>query len=66
MKYFILLLALLITGCGFGRRDVWPDGTESATVWTLFKEIEFKEYKSKNNEVDAITPWGAIKSDSED
>ena len=62
----IICAFLLATcGCGFGRRDITVDAqsyTESTTVWTLFKEIEWGQYSSENNEVDLLTPWGVVKS----
>ena len=64
MKYLIIFL-LLVSGCGFGRRDViHPDGTyESTTVWTLFKEIEWGKYSSENNKIKAFGGAGYIESE---
>ena len=72
MKYLILLLAVLIlSGCGFARRDVEVYDSidlirrESTTIWTLFKEIKLGPYQSKNNAVALYTPWFLVKAGEE-
>ena len=77
MKYLIILLVILIGGCGFARRDVvvetkfiYPDTgiikvvteTTSVTVWTLFKEIHWGQYYSENDDFELWAPWGIVKS----
>lgn len=70
---FVLWL-FLFNGCGFARRDkiteyLYPDTgvtqtiTESTTVWTLFKEIEWGQYQSTNNKIKVIGPSGYIESE---
>lgn len=60
----ILLLSVLISGCGFAQHKiVHPDGTkESFVVWTAFKEIHWGQYYSENDKVDILMPWGIFKS----
>ena len=63
MKHLIILLAVLMSGCGFARLDVEPERV-SITVATLFKDISIdpNSYDSKNNPVKVLTAWGWMDS----
>ena len=53
----LLLVAVIgLSGCGMARVDYWSgDVYISATVFTLFKEVELGPYQSKNSEL--YMPW---------
>ena len=72
-RIFLATIILVCAGCGFARRDVitkymYPnyvtkEVTESTTIWTLFKEIEWGKYSSENNKVRVIGPPVYIESE---
>ena len=64
MKYLILLLLILISGCFFGRIDIEDDRT-SVTVWTIGKDVTFdpNHWQSESNKVRALTPAGTIRTE---
>jgi len=63
MKHLIILLAVLMSGCGFARLDVEPERV-SITVATLFKDISIdpNSYESRSKPVRVLMPIGIVNS----